>query len=107
VDIESDEEMSHFAPPGAPADAWAIAHYEHAFMLRCEGATYREIGRRLGITGESARYAARRFGYILGKRMRKVKWPEHYQDDWTRKKKARDAFYQAEIARFRKLANDR
>lgn len=37
-----------------PTDPYQIAWYEHAWLLRCEGLIYAEIGKRLGVTGSRA-----------------------------------------------------
>lgn len=36
-------------------DAFVRGRQEHVFMLRCEGITYREIARRIGVSPERAR----------------------------------------------------
>lgn len=37
------------------------ARWQHAWQLRAEGLTYAEIGRRLGVTGQRAKYLTEHF----------------------------------------------
>ena len=50
----------------------SAARYEHAFLLRCEGKTFREIGARLGISGQRARVKVRKFARELNRRLRRA-----------------------------------
>ena len=53
---------------------WGNARYEYAFLLRCEGLTYREIGGRLGVTGQRASVMVQKVARILRGAMRRCRW---------------------------------
>jgi len=42
-------------------DIWRAARMEHAFLLRCEGMSYKDIGVRLDCTGQNARILVFKF----------------------------------------------
>ena len=51
------------------------ARREHAFLLRCEGLTYQQIGERLGMhTRNSSRIMVYKFGRELARALRKTKF---------------------------------
>jgi hypothetical protein len=54
------------------------ARWEHAFLLRCEGLTYQQVGDRLGVGKERARQMIFRFAHILNRRCRRmrVRWED-------------------------------
>lgn len=45
--------------------AYWDARCEHAWLLRAEGLTFREIGQRIGITDSRAQQMVRKFGRIV------------------------------------------
>jgi len=49
------------------------AREEHAFLLRCEGLKYKEIGKQFGVSVERARQMTFRCSRHLNKAMRKTK----------------------------------
>jgi DNA-directed RNA polymerase specialized sigma24 family protein len=49
------------------------ARREHAFLLRCEGVKYKEIGQRLGVRKQAAHQLVMRFGKRLNKAMRRLR----------------------------------
>jgi hypothetical protein len=51
----------------------ARARWEHAFLLRCEGYTYRQIGERMGVSKARAERMVRGFAHELTNAMRKPK----------------------------------
>jgi hypothetical protein len=57
-------------PPPPQKDPLWRARWEHAFLLRCEGLTYRTIGERLGVSHERARGMVFRFSNIFNRRTR-------------------------------------
>lgn len=50
------------------------ARREHAFLLRCEGMTLREIGERLGYTPERSRSAIWQFSKQVNKALKGTKF---------------------------------
>ena len=63
-------------PSYPPKTKWPdVARYEHAFLLRCEGFKYREIGDHLGVCLERARDMSRAFPRKwLNRAMRKTRF---------------------------------
>ena len=55
-----------------PDEYW-VARWEHAWLLRAEGRTYREIGKALGVSIERARQMVWRFGECVTLAMKKAK----------------------------------
>jgi transcriptional regulator len=51
---------------------WHAARAEHAFLLRCEGLTCDEIGRRMNTTSGSASAISRQFAGKLTRDARRV-----------------------------------
>ncbi len=51
-----------------------LARKEHAFLLRCEGLKYREIGPRLGVGSNRARLLTLEFERRLRKVLRQAKF---------------------------------
>lgn len=49
------------------------ARYEHAWLLRAEGATFKEIGSRLGVNVERARQMVLKFGRKMHKATRRMR----------------------------------
>lgn len=54
------------------------ARHEHAWLLRAEGVTLREIGQRLGVCREVARNNILKRGRIASRQMRKVRFTISY-----------------------------
>jgi hypothetical protein len=52
-------------------DPYWKARYEHAWLLRCEGLTYRTIGARLGLSHERARQMVMKFSRIMNSKIRR------------------------------------
>jgi hypothetical protein len=61
------------------------ARLEHAWLLRAEGKTLKDVGNRLGVSREQARQMILKFGRKVGRAMRRVRWPGAY-DVWGRGK---------------------
>jgi DNA-directed RNA polymerase subunit N (RpoN/RPB10) len=51
-----------------------IARIEHAFLMRCEGETYKSIGDRLGVSRECARDLIFYFAKVINRKTRKTRW---------------------------------
>jgi DNA-directed RNA polymerase specialized sigma24 family protein len=51
-----------------------IARHEHAWLLRAEGLTLRQIGARLGVSRNQARILIFQFSYRVKRAMRKTRW---------------------------------
>jgi hypothetical protein len=60
-----------------------MARKEHAFLLRCEGLTHREIGERLGIHRSSAHAQVCNYSYKLNWAMQRTKF--YLIDELSRK----------------------
>jgi len=54
-------------------DPYWKARYEHAWLLRCERLTYREIGERLGLSGERAKQLIHKFSRVFNRRNRRMR----------------------------------
>ena len=54
--------------------AYAAARYEHAWLLRAEGLTLRQIGKRLGVSHNQARVMIFQFSYRVKRATRKTRW---------------------------------
>ena len=59
--------------PGEDRD-WGYARYEYAFLLRCEGLTFREIGKRLDVSGHRAQVLVRKMGRLITGAVRGSRW---------------------------------
>jgi hypothetical protein len=59
-------------------DGYGAARHEHAWLLRAEGETYAEIGRRLGVSRDRAGQMVRAFGKRVLRAMRRTTF---YGDD--------------------------
>lgn len=62
-------------------DPYEIARCEHAWLLRAEEVSYREIAARLGVTRERARTMVTLFGQKVSWALRNVSWGG-FQTDW-------------------------
>lgn len=56
---------------GLARSSYQAAREEHAFLLRCEGLRYREIGARLGISRAAARTLAQKFGRLTSRSLKR------------------------------------
>ena len=54
--------------------AYGRARYEHAYMLRQEGLTFRKAGQYLGVTGERIRHMVMR----ESRRLERLKWDDDH-----------------------------
>jgi hypothetical protein len=54
-----------------------LAEQEHAFLLRQEGLTFKQIGGRLGVTAHRARMKYLRFCYHMNLAIRHARWEMH------------------------------
>lgn len=54
-------------------DIYRVARQEHAWLLRAEGLTLQEIGRRLDITREAARQQIQKFGRRVDRALRETR----------------------------------
>ena len=50
------------------------ARREHAFLLRCEGRSFKEIGERLGITRSAAHMNVNQFSRRVNAAMKNTRW---------------------------------
>ncbi len=57
----------------ADIDTYRDARREHAWLLRAEGAKLKEIGYRLGISVNRARWLVIKHGYRVGRAMRRTR----------------------------------
>jgi hypothetical protein len=54
--------------------AYHAARHEHAWLLRAEGLTLRQVGARLGVSGNQARVLIFQFSYRVKRAMRKTRF---------------------------------
>ena len=72
--FETNGSLEKPRPPLAPVDrTWEHARWEHAFLLRCEGARMKDIGTVLGISTSRASQMVLRFARKLGWAMRRTR----------------------------------
>src|ERR1700676_969013 len=58
-------------------DPRSSARWEHAFLCRCEGESYKRIGERLGVGRQRAQHMVFEFSRILNWAMRRTKRPSN------------------------------
>ena len=61
-------------PQDEISEDYGEARKEHAFLLRCDGLTYREIGQRIGVVTQTARALANRHCRRVVRVLRKTLW---------------------------------
>jgi hypothetical protein len=58
----------------APVDPVTLARREHAFLCRCEGETYKQIGKRLGVGPNRAMHLTNDFSRIMSWAIRRASY---------------------------------
>lgn len=61
--------------------AYYRARHEHAWLLRAEGETFRQIGERLGVSKSRAAQMVYRFGSKVRRAISKTEWTIHERTD--------------------------